>query len=193
MNGQRLMMGASLLVTGLGLWACTIAPVAPVGPRDPNVVDAHVAKQMCDVAPLAEERTTDLQILNEVARSAGVNFSVDVNAGPIGAGAGVGVGAGTSASGDIDTEHRQTILQEKLYKYRAEIDASYRFVTMNCTAYDFCLEHGVERCEPQRESLLKSQEEFNKLALDLEKIDRGGHEHHGDRYEYQSYGGMLGH
>ncbi len=186
MSGQRLMMGASLLVTGLGLWACTIAPAVPVAAHDPNVVDAHVAKQMCDVAPLAEERDTDLRMLDNYAHSVGVVVGVYV--GPVGGGAGAGVG--TNESGDSDVEHRHTILEDKLERYRAEVDAGYRFVTMNCTAYNFCLEHNAEGCEGPRRALLESQDKFNHLALDLARIEKGGHEHHGDHYDYPPYDGM---
>jgi len=186
MTWQRLTIAASLLAAGLSLWACTVAPVVP---RDPVVVEAHVAKQMCDVAPLAEERDTYIRSVDDMERSTGVGAGVNLNVGPIGAGANAGVGTTVSQSGDSDTEHRYTILHEKLRDYRAEIDASYRFVTMNCAAYNLCLEHGAP-CDAQRGALLESQDKFDHLAVELAKIDKGDHEHKHHRVE--GYAEKLG-
>lgn len=110
----------------------------------------EVAKEVCEINALAEEHRTLTTRIGSIERG-----------GP--------------------TEMRDeswTILMEKLQKYRAEIDATYRFVTSNCTSYNLCMQSHRYRemeCVGSRNAWTDSQAKFNQLALDLAKLERPVH------------------
>jgi hypothetical protein len=118
-----------------------------------------VAKQVCEIAALAEERDTLIE-------------SID---------------ADYPDSGGTGKEHRWTILKDKLREYRAEVEASYRFVTQACNSYNLCMEHnGYEEqsCAQTREAWIKSHEKFNHLAIALSgKPWRRHRRHHGGNHD----------
>jgi hypothetical protein len=124
------------------------------GPRTPPPVvhSVEVAKEACEVDTLAEEHRS---IMSRV---------------------------GTIESGaptDIKDEGR-TILLAKLLEFRAEIDASYRFVTANCNNFNMCMQaHNFQEpfCGDSRRGWMESHERFNELAIRLAELER--HHHHG--------------
>lgn len=74
-----------------------------------------------------------------------------------------------------ETDERWTILLEKLKQYRAEVDASYRFVTSSCRNYNMCLQaNGFDdyRCRDLRQAWSQSQVQFNDLAVKLAQIEK---------------------
>ena len=71
-----------------------------------------------------------------------------------------------------DTEKTSTILESKLRRYRAEIEASYRFVTSNCNNYNLCMQangFNENSCTQSRVAWTTSHQKFNDLAEDLNK------------------------
>jgi hypothetical protein len=128
-----------------------------------------IAKQVCEISALAEERDTLIE-------------SID---------------ADYPESGGTSKEHRWTILKDKLREYRAEVEASYRFVTQACNSYSLCMENNgyrEESCTQTRDAWIKSQEKFSHLAIALNgKPWRRHHRRHGggycDGYHCSSLGG----
>jgi hypothetical protein len=128
-----------------------------IPPPGPSPVT--VAKQVCEISALAEERDTLIEAMDADYPEA------------------------TSTA----KEHRWTILKDKLRDYRAEIDASYRFVTASCNSYSLCMENnGYQEtsCTQTRQAWVDSQEKFNRLAVSLNgkpwRKHRGRHGGRGD-------------
>jgi hypothetical protein len=112
-----------------------------------------VAKQACEITALAEER--DVMI-----------SSIDSDA---------------PEEGAVQTEHRWTIARDKLLAYRAEVDASYRFVTASCNSYNLCMEnngYNESACEKTRQAWVDSHDKFNELAISIDK-HKPWRKHHG--------------
>ena len=119
-----------------------------------------VAKQACEIAGLAEERDVLIRDID----------------------------ADYPEAGGVQSEHRWTIMREKLMQYRAEVEASYRFVTQNCNSYNLCMENNQYResaCGESRDAWVGSQSKFNELAIALNKKPwrhhkgKDGHGKHG--------------
>ncbi|MEQ8180072.1 MAG: hypothetical protein RIA10_17205, partial [Amphiplicatus sp.] len=70
-------------------------------------------------------------------------------------------------------EDTYTILQDKLYRYEAELEASYRFATQNCGAYMRCLErnkHDEWSCQRTEERWAEAQQRFADMTVDIRNI-----------------------
>ncbi len=94
------------------------------------------------------------------------------------------VGAIESGAPTTMRDESWTILMEKLRQYRAEIDATYRFVTANCTTYNLCMQTHHYRemeCAGSRQAWTDSHTRFNQLALDLARLEKGHHPNHPHR------------
>jgi hypothetical protein len=92
-----------------------------------------------------------------------------------------------------DTDQSHTILDDKLREYRAEIEASYRFVTANCNNYNLCMQaHAFheEACSESRAAWVSSHEKFNELAENLNRGNWWGppppHPPHHPGHEHQT-------
>ncbi|MDZ4868084.1 MAG: hypothetical protein SGI91_12245 [Alphaproteobacteria bacterium] len=112
-----------------------------------------IAKQACEITGLAEERDVMMSTINE---------DYPGEPGPT-------------------TEHRWTIMKDKLLEYRAEVEASYRFVTASCNSYNLCMEnngYNEQACSQTRQAWVSSQEKFNHLAMSLNSRPW---RHHGDK------------
>ncbi len=184
MDRRHFSVGLSALAAfGLiALGACTI-DVRNSEPGDSAVLRARLAKQLCEVAPLADERDNYMRSLDGVAHSEGIDLSagagVHTPSGSVDVGAHAAAGLSQTTSGDASyEEEHHTILRDKLLHYRAEIEANYRFVTMNCTAYNLCLQQSAGRmpdCQSQQQALLSSQDKFNQIAFDLASLRDSRH------------------
>lgn len=126
--------------------------------KDPAVASVAtpvaVAKQACEVTALAEERDVMITAIDSDAPEAG----------------------------DTTKEHRWTIVKEKMLAYRAEVDASYRFVTANCNSYNLCMEnnnYSEQACAQTRAAWVESQEKFNELSVAINKGKPWRHPRHG--------------
>jgi len=89
------------------------------------------------------------------------------------------VGTIESGAPTNERDEGRTILFAKLMEFRAEIDASYRFVTANCNNYNMCMQaHDFEEhfCGDSRRAWMGSHERFNYLAIKLAELER--HPHH---------------
>lgn len=115
-----------------------------------------IAKQACEITGLAEERDVMMSTID----------------------------SDYPESGGTQTEHRWTIMKDKLLQYRAEVEASYRFVTASCNSYNLCMEnngYNEQACSQTRQGWVDSQEKFNELAISLNKRPwrhhkgKGGH------------------
>ncbi len=179
MDRRQISVGLSALATAglVVLEACAINIGHPVA-GDPAVLRARLAKQLCEVAPLAEERDNYLKSLDGTARRDGIDLTADASlrtpSGSIGVGAHVGAAKTQETDGDISYEKEtHTILLDKLLRYRAEIEANYRFVAMNCAAYNLCIQEsggGIPNCQSQQQALLSSQDKFNQIAYELASL-----------------------
>lgn len=112
-----------------------------------------VARQACVIDALAEERDALLKSIE---------------------------GETVEYDGLSTTEHRWTILKEKLIAYRAEVEASYRFVTANCNSYNLCMEannYNEQACAQTRMAWETSHTKFNELAIAINNAKRPGHGH----------------
>jgi hypothetical protein len=106
----------------------------------------EIAKQACEIHALAEEHQTMMTRVGAIE-----------------------AGAPTTIS-----DSGETILMEKLKQYRADIDATYRFVTSNCNNYNLCMQMNHYReieCASSRAAWTTSHERFNQLALELAKLE----------------------
>lgn len=115
-----------------------------------------IAKQACEITALAEERDVLISAIDSDIPEAGA----------------------------IQTEHKWTIVKDKLYQYRAEVDASYRFVTASCNSYNLCMEnnrYNEHACEKTRQGWVESHEKFNELAISINK-HKPWREHRGRRH-----------
>jgi hypothetical protein len=147
----------------------------------PVATPVAVAKQACEITGLAEERDVLMRTID----------------------------ADYPESGSAATEHRWTIMRDKLQEYRAEVEASYRFVTASCNSYNLCMENNryhEPSCAQTRNAWVSSQEKFNQLAMTLNTKPwrhhtKGGHRKgHDGGYGYDdrckkndcSFGGYRG-
>jgi len=115
---------------------------------NPTPTSVAIAKQACEINALAEERDAIITTLNSGDADQGTNLS----------------------------DKRHTILSEKLRRYSAEVEASYRFVTANCNAYNLCMEknyYSESACTQSRIAWVESHQKFNELAKSLAHIRRG--------------------
>jgi len=138
----------ALLLTAAG--ALTISGCA-TRPTELNRFEFDVAEQICRVDALAEEKDSYLSITNDSKTS---------------------IAAFQNKYGSYD-EERHTILMQKLLRYEAEVEASYRFVTQNCGAYMRCLErnkHDEQKCTRTESRWARSQQNFSNLAVQIRTI-----------------------
>jgi hypothetical protein len=134
----------------VGLLALAGCKHAPYGEGIASPV--AVAKQACEITGLAEERDVIIREIDEDYPEAG----------------------------GVASEHRWTIMRDKLLQYRAEVEASYRFVTQSCNSYNLCMEnngYNEQACAQTRTAWVESQDKFNELAITLNK--RPWRQHHG--------------
>lgn len=120
-----------------------------------------IAKQACEITGLAEERDVVMSTID----------------------------ADDPEGGGTSTEHRWTIMKDKLLQYRAEVEASYRFVTASCNSYNLCMEsndYSEPACAQTRQAWVDSQEKFNELSISLNK--RPWRHHKGNGGHGGSYG-----
>jgi hypothetical protein len=123
--------------------------------HDKPATPVAIAKQACEITALAEERDVMIGAIDSDAPEEGA----------------------------VQTEHRWTIAKEKLLAYRAEVDASYRFVTSSCNSYNLCMENNrydERACDKTRQAWVDSHDKFNELAISINKHKpwrkhRGGH------------------
>jgi len=142
--------------SSVGVFASVVA-LALVGcrttaPEDipPVASPVTIAKQACEINALAEEREAVI-----------TSLSADDPSIPPGM-----------------TDRRKTILSEKLRRYSAEVEASYRFVTAACNSYNLCMEnngYNEQACDQSRKAWVASHEKFNDLTARLASIRRGGY------------------
>ena len=150
---------ASVLVGAVALYGCKTL----VSNREPiPPAPIAIAKQACEINALAEERDAFIKSFN--------SDDLDV------------------PSPTEMTDRRKTILNEKLRRYSAEVEASYRFVVGACNSYNLCMENNAYRedaCDQSRKAWVSSHEKFNQLTARLAEIRRGsywegrGHGHGG--------------
>jgi hypothetical protein len=85
----------------------------------------------------------------------------------------------------LEKDQSKTIPAEKLREYRAEIDASYRFVVENCNNYNLCMQahrYDERSCDASRYSWAESHRKFNQIAERLAELEIWRHKkrkHHG--------------
>ena len=106
-----------------------------------------IAKQACEINALAEERDALISSFE----------TKDPDKAP------------------YSSDRRRTILSEKLQKYSAEVEASYRFVTANCNSYNLCMEntgYSEAACDRSRLAWIESHAKFNALAERLASMRR---------------------
>lgn len=135
-----------LPIIGLGLILSGCAP------SELNRFEFAVAESLCDVDALAEEKKTRLASVNDSRAS---------------------IRAHQNRTGTYE-EETYTILEEKLRVYEADLEASYRFATQNCSVYARCLErqnHDEWSCKRTEERWSEAQGRFNDLILEGKRID----------------------
>ncbi|MEL7491467.1 MAG: hypothetical protein AAGJ73_12180 [Pseudomonadota bacterium] len=123
-----------------------------VTPSELNRFELEVSQQVCNVDALAEEKQTTLTTSNDLKYS---------------------LAPYQNKHGTYD-EETSTILMQKLFKYDAEVEASYRFVTQSCGAYMRCLErnkHDERLCKRTEGLWNKSQNRFANLSIILSEIE----------------------
>lgn len=133
-----------------------------------------IAKQACEINALAEEREAVIKSIND-----------------------------PMAVPEIE-ERRKTILADKLRRYSAEVEASYRFVTASCNSYNLCMENNLyneSSCDQSRKAWVSAHEKFNELTARLAHIRRdsywgGGRRHgggnwDGDKCKCSTQGGVF--
>lgn len=114
-------------------------------PRPTQSVE--IAREVCEVTALAEEHRTLTTRVGSIESGAPTNMR----------------------------DESWTILMEKLRQYRAEIDATYRFVTSNCTTFNLCMQshhYNEADCAGSRIAWTDSYSKFNQLALDLARLEQ---------------------
>lgn len=136
-------------VSALGVIALTVTGC--VTPTEQNRFELEVSQQVCNVDALAEEKQTTLTVSNDLRRS---------------------LAPFQNKFGSYD-EDTSTILMEKLNRYDAELEASYRFVTQSCGAYMRCLErnkHDERLCKSMQRHWDRAQVRFSTLMTDIRDI-----------------------
>lgn len=122
-----------------------------VTPTEKNRFQLEVSQQVCNIDALAEEKSTALAVTNSSRHS---------------------IAAYQNKHGTYE-EQTDTILLNKLNRYDAEIEASYRFVTQQCGAYMRCIErngHNEWSCKRSEARWSQAQERFNDLSLEIREI-----------------------
>ena len=112
----------------------------------PPMASVAVAAEVCETNALAEEHRTLTNRIGSIESGAPTEYH----------------------------DESWTILLQKLNNYRAEIDATFRFVTANCKAYNLCMQvhrYNEMECGNSRFEWSRSHEKFNQLALDLAKLE----------------------
>lgn len=115
--------------------------------------NTEVAAEVCEINALAEEHHAMMTRIGSIESGAPTTYN----------------------------DESWTILREKLNRYRAEVDATYRFVTSNCKAYSLCMQahkYNEVDCASSRAEWTKSHERFNQLALDLAMLEVPPPPHH---------------
>ena len=143
---MKKMLMASLAVT-IAATGCntTRYPVNYVVIPDDNELVAQA--QSCNVDALAEEKNSYLASTNNSRWYLSQN--------------------------EVYGENTRTILTQKLNRYEAEIEASYRFVTQSCNVYMRCLErngHNELQCKRSGNQWQASQIRFSQLSRDIREI-----------------------
>lgn len=150
---------STALSMSLGVGLLALAACKTTYPEDETLAatptPVAVAKQACEISALAEERDTLIDAMD----------------------------ADYPEAGGASKEHRWTILKDKLRDYRAEVEASYRFVTQSCNSYNLCMENNhyeEQACSQTRQAWVDSQTKFNHLAIALNgkpwrRRHHGGH------------------
>jgi hypothetical protein len=116
-----------------------------------------VARQACVIDALAEERDALIKSIDDPS---------------------------DETDGLSTSEHRWTILKDKLMPYRAEVEASYRFVTANCNSYNLCMEannYNEQACAQTRTAWETSHDKFNELAIAINNAKRPKRGHGGGK------------
>ena len=142
----------------IGVFACLVATAAALyGCRtyEPETVATPtpaiaIAKQACEINALAEERDAVIKSMSADDPSVPPEM----------------------------TDRRKTILSDKLRRYSAEVEASYRFVTAACNSYNLCMENNLyneSACDQSRKAWVSSHEKFNELTARLAQIRRGNY------------------
>lgn len=152
---KRLSMALSMSVVA-GLLALAGCKTAKDPATASVATPVAVAKQACEITALAEERDVMITAIDSDAPETGATTK----------------------------EHRWTIVREKLREYRAEVDASYRFVTANCNSYNLCMEnngYNEQACAQTRQAWVDSQEKFNELSVAINKGKPWRHPRHGGK------------
>lgn len=129
----------------------TIALTGCVTPTEQDRFALEVSQQICNVDALAEEKKTSLATTNDYKNS---------------------IAAYQNKFGTYE-EQTDTILMEKLNRYEAEIEGSYRFVTQQCGAYMRCLEsngHDEWRCKRAETRWSEAQGRFNQISWDVRTL-----------------------
>ena len=122
-----------------------------VTPTEKNRFQLEVSQQICNVDALAEEKSTTLAVTNSSRYS---------------------IAAYQNKNGTYE-EQTDTILLNKLNRYDAELEASYRFVTQQCGAYMRCIErngHNEWSCKRTEARWNEAQDRFNDLSLEIRDI-----------------------
>lgn len=133
-----------VLAAALAIAACN--QTTGGGPPRMAQTSTEVAGEVCEINALAEEHHAMTSRIGSIESGAPTDYN----------------------------DESWTILLEKLKNYRAEIDATYRFVAMNCKAYNMCMQANkyVETaCSQSRGEWSKSHDKFNQLALDLAQLE----------------------
>lgn len=135
------------------MFAACVAMTMPgcVHPTQLNRFDYEVSQGVCNVDALANEKQRSLNIVNQSKRS---------------------IAAYQNKKGTYE-EDSYTILEDKLLRYEAELEASYRFATQNCGAYMRCLErnkHDEWRCQRTEQRWADSQQRFADLIVGVRQI-----------------------
>lgn len=124
----------------------------------------QIARQACVIDALAEERDALMKTMDDADPDYGQTTTTT-------------------------SEHRWTIVKDKLIAYRAEVEASYRFVTANCNSYNLCMEannYNESACAQTRKAWEASHDKFNELAIAINNAKRP---HHGHGHGHGHHGG----
>ena len=135
----------------LGLAAMAVALPGCTSPTEKDRFSMDVTDRVCNVDALAEEKQSSLATINESKRS---------------------IKQYQNRYGSYN-EDTYTILEEKLNRYEAELEASYRFVTMQCGAYMRCIERNKyqeDLCMRTEARWSQAQRNFNELVLGIREI-----------------------
>lgn len=122
-----------------------------VTPSERNRFQLEATNQICSVDALAQEKQSLLSVSNDQRLS---------------------IAAYQNKFGTFG-EETQTILQQKLSSYDAEVEAAYRMTTQSCGAYNRCLErnhHQEAMCLRTEAMWNQAQQRFSSLSTELKLI-----------------------